>query len=192
MTLERRSWRPAHIPEGVWTEIVRADPGAAGLEWLLAHEGLRPETRGPNRGPWLAEVLRGGDGLPWCADVQMTADWVASGLEPPAAPGLHRYWHNRAAKTMWRAYEAAGLTTGPAVPPRPGMLQFKRVRGASDAGSGWHVDRVIRFNGGERQVEVIGGNVRDGMTRTTNRHGHPHVVGYAHVGQSLEALRGAA
>lgn len=189
------AWSPPEdrLAPMAWAALLRVDIGSAVALRVEAWEGLEPETEGPNKGPWLRSVLRGGDGLPWCADLLMGAMRdVGAPLPPPFRSGASRYWHNRSVDNMENAYRVGGLWAGPAVRPRRGWLVFHQGRSGSDKGSGRHVDICLDYDSGERLLTVLGGNVGDGVRRRWFRHGHPSITGFGIIGPSLTDLRRGA
>lgn len=193
MTRPRGSWRPEHLPEEVWREVVRQNPGAALVEWFEAHLGARIETEGQNRGRWLREVLFGGEGHPWCAAAIVTGlDEIAGPELPRHRHGAHPRWSNRSVQNLEDACRREGLWMGPAVLPRVGDMAFQVTRGRSDSGPGRHVDLVRRVDPDANVVDLIGGNVGDTFALTLNVPlGDPRITGFGRIGDGLEDLRRA-
>ena len=183
MTDRRGTWRPDHVTPKAWAALVRRHPGYAVAEWFEAHKGLSPETEGENRGPWLRSVLRGGDGLPWCADAVMSAiDAVGAPRLPAFKAGAHRYWHNRSVKNMELATKRGGLWFGHSIMPRRGDLIFWDRRGRR------HVDVVMHADATNRKLVCLGGNVADRVAETVVRLGNPTITGFARIGRPTRLL----
>lgn len=181
----RGSWRPPDVPPAVWDVILRRQPGCALAVWFEAHLGLEPETEGDNRGPWLRSVLRGGDGLPWCADAVMSGLHLTGGPTIPAfAAGKHPYWHNRSVRNMRDAFRRVGHWQGRWVAPQRGDLVFWNRSGR------WHVDVCAGFSTARRGLVCIGGNVGDGIAKTVTGLGNPDIDGFGRIAWSLNGNQG--
>jgi hypothetical protein len=136
------------------------------LDYALAElaAGVVEDPLGSNKGiPWTRYALPGEDPLAWCARF---VRWCFIEAGHPL-PG-NRYMIGNVER-MQRELDDRGAILPARMEPQPGDLAFWLDRGASDAGSGRHVDLVVAA--GALTMTVVGGNVSHRVKRRdTARH----------------------
>jgi hypothetical protein len=138
------------------------------LAWAVSQLGVK-ELTGRNDGPQIKEYLLGEEGLPWCAAF---VQWCYAQCR--ISLPVKNKWLGRSVRNLYLAFRDAHALRPDAQPNR---IVFFGTRGASDAGSGWHIGLIESVT--DENLTTIEGNYQNRVARVHHSRIDPRIVGYA-------------